>query len=258
MALKDIHYPLFIGEDHIRLSTIPSTNKYAMDMVSKSKPNEGTVISASYQSDGKGQIGRYWTSEAEKNITCSIILYPTFLQAQDQFQLNMAVSLAVHDVVSSFLPDHNIKVKWPNDVYVNNQKIAGILLQAVLTGKKINSVVIGIGLNINQMTFPLDIPNPTSLAIEKSTKLELLEVYERLFECLTCRYRQLIDQNTEEIYSTYLNNLYRYDEWHEYTDHKNHTFEGKIIGVEAHGFLKIEDKDGKINKFAFREVIFKI
>ena len=107
MALEPSDNSLLVGSQHIKLKRVHSTNKYALEFISKSKPMEGTVISASYQYDGRGQIGRYWESEDGKNITCSVILHPTFLQASDQFQLNMAVSLALHDFIDHFLPENH-------------------------------------------------------------------------------------------------------------------------------------------------------
>ena len=172
-----------IGNNHIRLNRVNSTNKYAVEMIAKSKPIEGTVISASFQYEGRGQIGRFWESEAEKNITCSTILRPDFLEASDQFQLNIAISLALHDFISHFLDNKDVKIKWPNDIYVGDKKIAGILLQNSLIGKKVNSTIVGTGININQTEFSGDVPNPTS---SPTLCLICFSICTFLCACLSC------------------------------------------------------------------------
>ena len=260
MALNHSNNSLLIGSKHIRLKRINSTNKYAVDIISKSKPIEGTVISASFQYDGKGQIGRYWESEESKNITCSTILHPTFLLAHDQFQLNMAVSLAIHDFIDHFLAGegHQIKIKWPNDIYVNNHKIAGILIQNNLKGKYISSSVIGTGININQTQFSKEIPNPTSLAILQKSELDLESAFQWLFRFLTKRYLQLSAGHIAAIRKEYLDHLYRKDEWSEFLDERETRFMGRIIDIDESGQLIVEMKDGIQKAFAFREIKFVI
>ena len=141
MALEPSNNSLLIGSQHIRLKRVHSTNKYALEFISKSKPMEGTVISARLQYDGKGQIGRFWQSEEGMNITCSTILCPRFLMAKDQFQLNIAVSMGVYAMISEYIQDKEIWVKWPNDIYVEDKKIAGILIQNNLMGKAIETTI---------------------------------------------------------------------------------------------------------------------
>ncbi len=258
MALGHSNNSLLIGQQHIRLKRVHSTNKYAVDIISKSKPIEGTVISASFQYDGRGQIGRYWESEEGKNITCSTILHPKFLLAHDQFQLNMSVSLAILDFIEHYVPDEkfNVQIKWPNDIYVNNKKIAGILIQNALVGKYINSSVIGTGININQVNFSENTPNPTSLSILLNSEIDIESAFQWLFRFLTKRYLQLSSGHIESIRQEYLKNLYRIGIWSNYRTNDNLTFKGKIIGVDEIGQLIIERKNGSIQAFAFRELSF--
>ncbi|MEM9545465.1 MAG: biotin--[acetyl-CoA-carboxylase] ligase [Bacteroidota bacterium] len=258
MALGDSDNSLLIGSQHIRLNRVNSTNKYALEMSSKSKPIEGTVISASYQYDGRGQIGRFWDSEEGKNITCSTILHPTFLRAHDQFQLNMAVSLAIIDFVEHFLDAEKdiVKIKWPNDIYVNDAKIAGILIQNAVKGKYINSSVIGTGININQIEFAEKIPNPTSLASITGEEVDIETAFPWLFRFMTKRYLQLSKGMIDSIRSEYLDHLYRNGIWSNFSDDSGQNFEGKIKTIDQHGQLVIELKDGKDQSFAFREIKF--
>ncbi len=254
MAIDSIDKSLLIGNNHIRLKNVNSTNKYALDMIAKSKPIEGTVISASFQYEGRGQIGRFWESEAEKNITCSTILEPSFLESGDQFYLNMAVSLAVHDFVDHFLKDENVKIKWPNDIYVDDKKIAGILVQNSLVGKTISSSVIGTGININQVDFSTHIPNPTSFAIVRDEVFDLDGLLPWLFRFLTKRYLQLKNKQLEVIKSEYLDLLYRVGTWNLFHDEHGLSLEGKIIGVDEIGRLILEDRDGVCGVYGFREI----
>lgn len=253
MASDRSNLPLSIGANHIHLKRVGSTNQYTADMIAKSKPMEGTVISAAYQYDGKGQIGRYWESEDGMNITCSTILRPIFLEASDQFRLNIAVSLAVWDFVDHYISSDDVRIKWPNDIYVGNKKIAGILVQNTLIGKRIDSSIIGTGININQVQFSDHIPNPTSLAGEIGSGFVLDDVYPWLFRFLTKRYLQLragkVDSQREE----YLSALYRIGEEGRYISGDNE-WVGTINGVDDYGRLIICRADGETHAYAFREV----
>ena len=129
---------LFIGKVVIQLPKVDSTNLYAQSLVAKSKPSEGTVISTYNQRAGRGQIGRKWESEPGKNIAFSVILYPGFLAIRQQFLLNQMVSLAVLDLVAKYT-EKAVKVKWPNDIYIEDGKVCGILIQNTLAGRRIQS-----------------------------------------------------------------------------------------------------------------------
>ena len=126
---------LFIGKVFQHFASLESTNQYAVDLISKSKPIEGTVISTFNQTKGRGQIGSTWESAIGKNITLSVILYPSFLPIQKQFYLNQIVALAVKDLLQAYT-SKVVQVKWPNDVYIHEHKTAGILIQNSVSGKK--------------------------------------------------------------------------------------------------------------------------
>jgi BirA family biotin operon repressor/biotin-[acetyl-CoA-carboxylase] ligase len=257
MALEDSDSSLLIGSQHIKLKRVNSTNKYALDVISKSKPIEGTVISASFQYEGRGQIGRFWESEEAKNITCSTILKPTFLKAQDQFYLNMAVSLAVFDLIHGLLGDKPFKtfIKWPNDIYVNDEKIAGILIQNSIIGKIISASVIGTGININQINFSNDIPNPTSVRNLLNEDIDLESVFKQLFSFLTKRYLQLSNGEFTVLRNEYLKHMYRRHIWSNFQTEKE-SFSGKILEVDHIGRLKILRKNNEEQVFSFREIKF--
>ena len=185
-------------------------------------------------------------------------MHPTFLQAHDQFQLNMAVSLAILDFVEHFLDSENdiVKIKWPNDIYVNDEKIAGILIQNALKGKYINSSVIGTGININQIEFTEKIPNPTSLAKIRGQHIDIEAAYPWLFRFMTKRYLQLSKGMIDVIRSEYLDHLYRKEIWSKFSDGVGQEFEGKIKTIDQQGQLVIELKSGRNHSYAFREIKF--
>ncbi len=240
-----------IGTNIIRKKSVPSTNTFALEMLKKEKVPEGTIIRADEQTQGRGHEGNHWESEAGKNLTFSVVLYPTFLDIEAQFMLSKITSLAIVDFLYS-KTDH-VTIKWPNDIYVKNDKIAGILIENSIIGVKFSHSVIGIGLNINQTHFTTNAPNPTSLEILTGTESDLEEVFRCICEKLERRYRQLVDNRVEEIDQEYLSNLFRYNAWFSYR-YEREIFSAKIAGIDSFGALILETEKGEIRNFRFREV----
>ena len=250
---------LFIGKVLQHFPTLPSTNTHAIDLLAKSNPMEGTVISTSHQTAGKGQYDRSWESEAGKNITLSIILHPTFLAVRQQFMLNKAVALGIFDFLQHYLSASKVSIKWPNDLYVNNNKIGGILIQNSLRGTQIKSTIVGIGLNINQVDFHSSIPNPTSFTNITGQSYSLDELYTHLCKTIEFRYLQLKNNNWKTLDKDYLSVLYRFGEYHEFERKNNEKFLGKITGVEEDGRLRIVNhRTGREEVFDLKEVRFLI
>ena len=135
-------------------------------LIKNTEVAEGTVVLAKEQTSGRGQVNNTWESSYGDNLLMSIVLYPEFLHAGNQFLLSKFVSLAIVDFLSYYL--ENVTIKWPNDIYVGNKKIAGVLIENSLRGAFISSSVVGIGLNVNQTEFSSSIPNPTSLKNESN------------------------------------------------------------------------------------------
>lgn len=249
---------LFVGQNSIHLQVIDSTNSYASELLKEAKLPEGTLIYTFEQQNGRGQRGNKWESEPNKNGACSIILYPSFLQADEQFLLTKIVSLAVADLMAELLAVtdkmREIRIKWPNDIYVGSQKIAGILIENTLREKCIQSTIIGVGVNINQNVFPTGL-NATSLALLAEKELELMNVLVRLCGFLEARYLQLKAGKREAIDAAYLQMLFQIDEWCWY-ETGGSRFEGKIKGVTAYGRLGVEIKSGDVKEFDLKEICF--
>jgi BirA family biotin operon repressor/biotin-[acetyl-CoA-carboxylase] ligase len=249
---------LFVGQNTIHLKSVASTNSYASELLRQIKLSEGSVIYTNNQEKGRGQRGNRWESEPNKNVALSLVLYPTFLSAEKQFLLTKITSVAVADLMAEMLEGREkaqqISIKWPNDIYVNNQKIAGILIENNLRESSIQSTIIGIGVNVNQLVFSSDI-NATSLHLFANKEFDLMEVMERLCEFLEARYLQLKANKLEIIDADYIKSLYRLNEWANYRSN-NEQFVGKIMGVSTIGKLLVELRNADVKEFDLKEITF--
>lgn len=242
-----------IGKYIIRLEEVRSTNDYALHLLSENPPEEGLIILATQQTSGKGQAGNAWESEAGKNLTLSIILKPSFLKPSKQFYLSEITALSLRDLVNEYVK--NVRIKWPNDIYVNNDKIAGILIENSFVGNQLEYSVIGTGLNVNQKSFPENLPNPTSLYRKTGSELELSEVLQKLIQYMDHYYNLLLNQRYTEIRKSYLSRLYRFNETHSFkTAHG--IIKGRITGVSENGQLEIASISGEYLYFGFKEIEF--
>ncbi len=242
---------LFFGAKHYHFSEIDSTNKYALNLISKSLPPEGTIISADFQTQGRGQYGRSWTSESTKNLLSSIILYPQFLPANEQFSLSKAMALAVQNCLNSFLYSKDIRIKWPNDIYCGQKKIGGILIQNMLSGNKITSSVIGIGINVNQESFPDDIV-ATSIFLELGIGVDKKELLDILLIDIKTEYLLLM-QNIQIQDKRYNDVLFAKNEIRFFEDRDGKMFSAKVLFVNSEGNLIIEI-DGHYEAYNFGEL----
>ncbi len=237
----------------IEFDEISSTNNYANDLVLQKIVPDFTIIKTNFQTKGRGQIGNSWISNKGDNLLFSIILHPTHLQASNQFILSQCVALALRDTIANFCK--NVCVKWPNDIYVNDKKIAGILIENKLLGKQIESSIIGIGLNVNQTNF-VGAPNPTSLALE-CPNLCPFNIDDLLFKFLDIfkSYYFESQQNEQEIKSKYFQNLYLLKKLHTFEDSIGQ-FDGFITNIAPDGRLLIVDTENKERWYYFKEVLF--
>ena len=252
---------LFIGKVYYRFDELPSTNDWATELLAKSTPPEGLAVRADTQTAGRGQFGSQWISPPRQNLLTSIILYPNWLPVQQQFYLSMAVALGLHDTVRSLLPPTvphlPLALKWPNDLYFGNKKAAGILIQNSISGAALQSSVIGIGLNVNQISFDPALPNPTSMAVAFGMPFDLENVMETMFDCLEHRYLQLKSGHKSVVKTDYENALFRRGEVSAFKRLADHTtFQGIIRGVTDNGFLQLEMPEGDLVAFNLKEISF--
>ncbi|WP_026994261.1 biotin--[acetyl-CoA-carboxylase] ligase [Flectobacillus major] len=246
---------LFTGKIIKYLPTCHSTNDIAAEMIQSQDVFEGTIVITDHQTAGRGQRGNTWEASSAQNLTLSIILKPSFLKASEQFKLNVAISLGVYDFLSEFI-DEGLKIKWSNDIYHENKKLGGILIENTLQGYQIGYSVVGIGLNINQLQFTV----PTASSLRKVTEspipYDLDAVLGKLLEQIEKYYLQIKQGYYETLKIKYLHVLFRYQEWH-YFRKDGQLFSGQIIGIDETGRLAIESED-MVHYFGFKEVEFVI
>ena len=242
---------MIIGSNIQFYESLQSTNSSASLSLKEKELPEGTVIFTDFQTAGKGQQGKRWESEKGKNLLFSVILYPSSVSPDNQFLISMIISLGICDFLRELVPE--VKIKWPNDIYVNNDKIAGILIENSIIGDTIESSITGIGININQEKFSPDIPNPVSLKIITGKDTDTGTALENLLNYLDNRYKQLLYGDRGLIRDEYASMLYQAGEWHTYRS-EGIIFKGRIQGITDSGSLKIEKEDSSVSEFAFKEV----
>ncbi len=211
---------------------------------------DGEVWVAAFQHAGKGQQSNSWESEAGKNLLFSIFLRPQRLKAAEQFRLSQAVSLAVCEALREEGID--AVIKWPNDIYVGEKKIAGLLIEQHIMGEYVTSAVAGIGLNVNQSVFRSPAPNPTSMVLETGRTFELEPLLQRVLKHIADRYAGLSAAGLKE---DYLRCLFRYHEWAYYLA-DNFRFKGKITDVLPTGELVVVLENHKKYAFLFKTINF--
>ena len=243
-----------IGDYKIRLRTIDSTNNYAASLFALAKPVEGTVVLSEFQETGKGQYSTLWESEKGKNLLASFILYPR-LDVSDFFYLNQCISLAVCDAVLQLLPGREVQIKWPNDVLVDNRKIAGILIENNIRGNQFAYSIAGIGININQKKFRKYHPPATSVAMETGKTLETDEALQALCQSLNTWYTRLRLDDLEPIRTQYLDSLFGYRKKRTFKN-KDGKFEATITGVREDGKLELKNTSGEDMRARFKEIEF--
>ena len=235
----------------IHISETNSTNNYLKELLQTQNVDERTVVWADFQSAGKGQRGNGWESEAGRNILFSIVLFPGFIKAGEQFILSQIVSLAVANCLQEYT--EGISIKWPNDIYWNEKKICGILLENTILEDNIGHSVAGIGININQENFRSDAPNPVSLKQITNRDYNLEEILKTVVDNINVYYQQINIGKTDSLIKQYKESLFRKDGYHLYNDGISN-FLARIQDVDSSGLLILKTKEGEERHFAFKEV----
>jgi len=242
---------LFMGKNLVYVPECHSTNTLAWELCQRTAAAEGTAIVTDNQTRGRGQRGNEWVSEPYKNLTFTLILKPTFLKPTDQFNLTIAISLALHD----FLTQRNVgtvKIKWPNDILINNRKAGGILIENSLTRDTIQYSLVGIGLNVNQESFLIS--TATSMKVSSGDGFVLNDELASLLEHLELRYLQLRSGKIDELKNDYLRSLYGRGELRTFID-ADGEWQGMLEGVSQQGKLLIL-KQGAVKTYDLKEIRF--
>lgn len=218
-----------------------------------------SVLSVLSQSAGRGQRGNSWHSEAGKNLLFSVLLKEPGIQAYDQFVISQMASLSLVDLLASH--DIQAEIKWPNDIYVGEKKICGMLIENTVKGKWITSSIIGIGLNVNQINFDVNLPNPISMTACSGQEYDLEDTLEEFMEIFTGYFERFchITGGYNRLNKLYHSNLWRLDEEAEFLDMTHspaRRFRGIIRGTDSFGYLIVKKQDGDTSTFAFKEISY--
>ncbi|MBB2150142.1 biotin--[acetyl-CoA-carboxylase] ligase [Pedobacter gandavensis] len=246
---------LFVGQNLIKLLEVDSTNNFIKDLVSNSEPlTEGTVIMADHQFAGRGQQSNVWRTEPGLNLTFSLYLKPAFLAIPQQFLLNMAVSIGIRNALQIFIKE-GVKIKWPNDIYHNDRKMGGVLIENMLAGSTFKASIIGIGLNVNQCIFAPELADrATSMKVILQEDVNLIRVLAEICSNIEKQYLRLKSGNYKELLNDYVSGLYKFDTLASYRQN-GEIIEGKIVSVTEAGMLVLLI-NGEKKEYNFKEIEF--
>lgn len=240
-------------EKIIRLKEIDSTNRFLRELKDEQK-DEMVVAVADFQTAGKGQGSHTWESEAGKNLLFSIKVHPRWVPVRQQFLLSMAGAIAIKEALETYVD--GITLKWPNDVYWNDKKISGTLIETSIDSKGIKTCIFGIGINVNQEAFHSDAPNPVSLRQILGHEVDRDELLQKVIDGFIRYYELLRRADYMDVSGIYHLSLYRRKGFHRYED-ADGDFEGAFVEVEDDGHLILHDKQGVIRSYSFGELKFK-
>lgn len=230
-------------------SELTSTNTELARLADEGAPH-GTVAIARSQTAGRGQRGNTWESAPGENVTMSVLLRPEGIAPRLQFAISEAVALGVAETLDSYLPaGMHAEVKWPNDIYVGDRKICGILIENRITSTAIERSIAGIGLNVNQERFVSDAPNPVSLRQLTGTRHCVETIARQVAERILANASRCLD-----CHNSYMARLWRREGFHRYAEPSGEAFEARIADVALTGHLTLSRRDGSTATYAFKEV----
>ena len=267
-----------------RFKILHSTNAYLQNLLEEGHDVIDNIVVADFQTSGKGQGRNVWESEDGKNLLFSVALDMSFLKAEDQFVLTQMVSVAMIEVLKKFLPEEKLFIKWPNDIYFQDKKLAGILIKNEIKGMMMGTSIIGIGLNVNQTVFDERLPNPISMKMITGKDYDLNEILEPMVNGLrstdyglrstdyglrstdygqrTTVNGQRIAGNDSEIFNctlsivnSYTSYLYRYKQWALY-EHEGTVKEMMITAYDKFGRLILKEKNDREVVCDLKEIVF--
>ena len=257
-------------------SEVDSTNKTIKKIYENVEHPSGSIVIADFQTAGRGQAGNSWESEAGKNLTFSIFFKPSCIPSNMAFVISEMISLCVKRTLDKYIPD--VTVKWPNDIYFKDKKLAGILIENSIQQGKISQSIAGIGININQTKFLGNAPNPVSMTLITGQTYDIASILED-FRQIFAEKSELINKRGdinsndfispdnpdiiceagnpyfETIHKEYINSAYRKEGFHKYRDDTG-IFDAAIYDIEPAGYLILKRTDGSLSRYAFKEISF--
>ena len=241
-----------IGSTLFEFDSLPSTNKTAAELFNLSKVQHGSVIVAREQTSGRGQHDRTWLSSAGLDLTFSVVLEPKGMRAEDQFVLAKMAALAVVDVVHPLL-SNALRIKWPNDILVDREKLAGILIQNELVGGSVACSIVGIGINVNSSGLPAELV-ATSLLQETGTVHDLSELLQKLCSALEKRWQSVL-ADPEGLATDYTKALWSIGRWADMVLDGS-PINGRPMDVDRFGRLIVEQEGGEVAAYGLDRLRF--
>ncbi|MCZ2443632.1 MAG: biotin--[acetyl-CoA-carboxylase] ligase [Flavobacteriales bacterium] len=247
-----MHRSLIIDNSRIELEETDSTNAYLSQLIRDRPIAEGTVVVAHHQTSGRGQKGTQWYSTPNESLTFSLYLKPYFLPIDKQFLLNIAICNGISTCLKQYIS--HVKIKWPNDIFIDNKKCGGVLIENTISNGKLASSVIGLGLNLNQKTFPENLPHATSISMHTNRTYPIDTFLTNLCKYLDYSYRQLQEGKWEVLKETYLHNLLGIGCPQRFFDAIG-VFTGIILGITPAGELIVQKGEKEVH-YALKEIQF--
>ncbi|MFW6223169.1 MAG: biotin--[acetyl-CoA-carboxylase] ligase [Bacteroidota bacterium] len=242
------------GEYIVNLDEVDSTNNYAKSLLCHNSVPQGSVVSALHQTAGRGSGGTSWWCPKGQGLLLTYILYPGDMSVSDHFVINQAVSLALADFIRSYVRK-KVFVKWPNDILVDQYKIAGILIENRVKGNSFDYVLAGVGVNVYQEVFPAHIPYATSIKLNGECGDPGKLLIDRLSGYLHVRFNELMNGEYMTLKNDYMDVLWKLNKLHLFRA-QSETFYGIIRDVNRDGQIIIERKNGRQQAYGFKEVVF--
>jgi BirA family biotin operon repressor/biotin-[acetyl-CoA-carboxylase] ligase len=239
---------------HIHFTKIDSTNKYLRENLSNISPLHGFMAISDFQTEGKGQYGRIWESDSQKNILCTTVLDCSFLQIDQIFGLHLIAAISVYELIKKYV-NSNIKIKWPNDIYIDDKKCAGILIENVLKSNHLQWSLFGIGINVFQERFN-SAEFATSLQLNTTSTLSLQDLIIDLREALLLNYEKLKQGQFQNLLVFYNSVLYKANEEVVFEDKSSQSWIGIVRNVSADGRLNL-DKNKCLISINYGDYIWK-
>lgn len=243
---------VFTGKNYIELDSVDSTNNYAANLINTTKVPDGTVIMAHYQNAGRGQTGNEWLSNPGENLMCSTVYSTTQLAATESFVISKIAAIAVKETIEE-ITGKSALIKWPNDIYMDNKKVSGMLIENQWQGNQLTTII-GIGINVNQTEFENEL-RATSCALMSGKNHDVKNALKTLVQNLEHYFNWIRSKKRSELDSLYKDNLLFYKETRTFNT-KEETFRGRITDILNTGHLQITATDNTIKLFAFKEVEF--
>lgn len=236
-----------------RYKSLTSTNNEA-SRLAPSLANGDAVVTHT-QTAGRGQRGNSWEAAPGMNLTFSVFLRPENIPAARSFLISMATAVAIVESLAKYMPDEEVSIKWPNDIYVADKKLAGILIENSFMGQNVESSIIGIGLNVNQSEFLSDAPNPISMSMITGQHYDLDELLDDIVQNIVSLTADLSDSVfADNIIQRYHSRLWRRTGVRRWRLPDGAEFDGSILRVAPTGHLELTLPDGSSRSFAFKEV----